>query len=74
MMENLTQKQMLKIMLDQFGEYHKDWKDFKKKQDKINTLVIRHDEKIKGMWKIPVISGAIITFIGGIAAVIGVFF
>lgn len=37
-------------------------------QKKINDLVIRHDEKIKGIWKIPVVSGSIVTIFSVIMA------
>jgi hypothetical protein len=40
-MGDLTQKEMLRIILDEFKEYKEDWKDYKEKQEKINELVIR---------------------------------
>lgn len=30
---------------------------------KISNLVARHDEKIKGLWRIPVISGGVVAFL-----------
>ena len=76
-MEDMTNKEMLKIMLKKFDTYKDDWDQYKNKQDKVNDIVIRHDEQIKsqskridGMWKIPIISGGIVTLIGGISAFI----
>jgi hypothetical protein len=69
-MGNLTQKEMLEIILNEFKEYKVDWKDFKEKQDTINEMVIRHDEKIKGLWKVPTISGAVVTVITGFGVLI----
>ena len=37
------------------------------KINNINVMVIRHDEKLKSIWKIPVISGATVSIITGIA-------
>lgn len=50
-MENLTQKEMLRIMLDQFKEYKEDWKDFRDKQEELNNLMIRNDDSLKWNWK-----------------------
>lgn len=65
-MKDLTQKQILELIYSEFKDYKEDWKEYKEKQEKINELVIRHDEKIKGIWKIPVISGGVVSIIGGI--------
>lgn len=73
-MQNLTNKQMLELIMSEFKEYKKDWKEYRKDQKKINEMVVRHDEKIKGIWKIPVISGGIITLLAGIATIIGIIF
>ena len=39
-------------------------------QNDITIVVARHDEKIKGLWKIPVISGGIIAILGIIITII----
>jgi hypothetical protein len=66
----MTNKEMLEIIMNEFKDYKEDWKDFKEKQDKINESVIRHDEKIKGLWKIPTISGGVVTILTGIGVLI----
>jgi hypothetical protein len=67
---NYTQKEMLNIILSEFKEYKKEWKEYKKEQREINKLVIRNDEKLKGVWRIPVISGGTVTLITGIAVLV----
>lgn len=45
-------------------------KTIEEKQDITHEIVIRHDEKIKGLWKIPVLSGGIVGLIMAIGIVI----
>lgn len=44
--------------------------EFIKEQKKVNEMVVRHDEKIRGIWKIPVITGGILTIMGAIITLI----
>jgi hypothetical protein len=78
-MEKLTDSQKLEIIFNEFHEYKKDWKEYKKEdrehRSKIDIIVTRHDEqiknqeeKLKGIWKLPV---AISGIIGTLIAVIG---
>ena len=69
----MSNKEILKIMLEEFREYKNEWRDFREKQDNINELVIRNDEKIKGIWRIPIISGTIIGLISGVSLFISLF-
>lgn len=40
------------------------------KINNINETVIRHDEKLKNIWKIPIISGGTVTIITGVALLV----
>ena len=45
-------------------------KEFIHEQREVNKLVIRHDEKLKSIWRIPVISGGTVSIITGIAILV----
>jgi len=52
---------------NELKDFRKEFRDYIKEQKICNDMIIRHDEKIKSIWKIPVISGAIISFISAVA-------
>lgn len=68
----MTQKErsVLDMMYDNFKSYQEDWKEFRKDQKEINQKVIEHEVKIQSIWKIPVISGGVVTLLLGIAGLL----
>jgi hypothetical protein len=59
------------LILEELREFRKEYQEDKKKQLEINNMVIRNEEKIKGIWKIPVVSTFILSVISGIGIFLG---
>ena len=61
-----------KEVYDLFQKMEKKFDGYCERQEKINDIVIRNDEKIKGIWKIPIISGATVTLITALGIFIAI--
>ena len=69
----MTNQEVYEIVKENKEHNEKVWEKQQEQNEKVIDILARHDEKIKGMWKVIPISGGLVTFIGAIFTIINMF-